>query len=86
MSATKPLSRERYVVRPLPNPDTRGYRLEIDEFISNNEMTNLFLIALTRLQQKSLDTVLIESNNGGGKPSEEPNWANFYALGGPWPF
>lgn len=59
------------ILTPLPDDGTRGARLEIDEFCLDNEMTNLFLIALSSLQQKSLDPV-----NG------KPNWMNFYAIAG----
>jgi hypothetical protein len=59
------------ILTPLPDDGTRGPRLEIDEFCLDNEITNLFLIALSSLQQKSLDPV-------DGKP----NWINFYAVAG----
>ena len=59
------------MLTPLPDDGTRGPRLEIDEFCLDNEMTNLFLIALSKLQQNSLDKV-----------DEKPNWMNFYAIAG----
>ncbi len=61
------------VVKPLPqfNGITRGNRLEIDEFIADNEMTNLFMLALAAMQKKSL-----EETDG------KPNWMKYYALSG----
>ena len=61
------------VVKPLPqlNGITRGNRLEIDEFIADNDMTNLFLLALASIQKKSL-----EEKDG------KPNYMKYYALGG----
>ena len=61
------------ILKELPNPDgkTRGYRLEIDEFIADNAMTNLFLLALSTMQSNSVKEV-------DGKP----DWTKYYALGG----
>lgn len=64
------MNQEQLVVKPLPNDGRRGYRLEIDEFMADNAMVNLFLLALRALQQNSLTEV-------DGKP----NWLNHYALG-----
>lgn len=63
-----------YAVGALPDDGTRGYRVEIDEFVENNEMTNLFLIALSNLQKGSLNPVKDSRNN------DIPNWLNFYAA------
>ena len=64
---------DRYLLNPLPNEDgKRGYRLEIDEFLLDNEMTNLFLVALAALQKDSLrlwDT-------------KQPDWLTYYSLAG----
>ena len=77
-----PLDRNRYIIQPLPNPDgKRGYRLEIDEFIADNAMTNLFLLALAALQENSLKPVLMKDKRGG-QPKLEPDWKNYYALAG----
>jgi hypothetical protein len=62
---------ERYILQPLTNDGKRGFRLEIDEFVGDNEMTNLFLIALSKLQENSLQTV-------DGKP----DWLTYYSLAG----
>lgn len=63
---------ERYILKPLTNEDgRRGYRLEIDEFLADNEMTNLFLIALAELQKDSLRLW-----NG------KPDWLTYYSLAG----
>lgn len=63
---------DRYVLKPLTSEGGRGPRLEIDEFLSDNEMTNLFLIALGEMQKDSLRKV-----NG------KPDWLTFYSLAGP---
>lgn len=60
------------VLLPLPNEDQRGPRLEIDEFLQNNEMTNLFMIAFSNLQTGSL----VKTDKG------EPNWLKFHAIAG----
>lgn len=61
------------ILTPLPSDGQhpRGPRLEIDEFVADNEMTNLFLIALWTMQQGSLTT-----SNG------KPNWMNYYGIAG----
>jgi hypothetical protein len=64
------------LVKPLPNESTRGYRVEIDEFVEDNEMTNLFLIALSNLQKDSLKPVKDAKGKG------VPNWLNFYVAAG----
>ena len=60
-------------VQPLPelNGIPRGSRLEIDEFIADNDMTNVFLLALSALQKNSL-----QETNG------QPDWKKYYALAG----
>ena len=64
---------DRYVLKPLTNETgKRGYRLEIDEFLLDNEMTNLFLIALTEMQKNSLRFY----------KDNEPDWLTYYSLGG----
>ena len=63
---------DRYVLKPLTNDDgKRGYRLEIDEFLGDNEMANLFLIALAEIQTNSL-------RQYQGKP----DWLTYYSLAG----
>ena len=59
-----------WVLKPLVEDGKRIPRLEIDEFMADNAMVNLFLLALGELQKNSLKEV-------GGKP----NWLNYYALG-----
>ena len=68
------MSTNPYLLTPLPNASTRGYRVEIDEFVEDNEMTNLFLIALSNLQQNSLEPVTDPEGNN------IPNWLNYYAA------
>jgi hypothetical protein len=62
---------DRYLLKPLADDGKRGYRLEIDEFMADNAMVNLFLLALSELQKNSLREI-----NG------KPNWLNYYALAG----
>lgn len=68
------MSGEQYLLKPLPNDGTRGYRVEIDEFLEDNEMTNLFLIALHNLQTNSLEPVKDRNKK------DIPNWLNYYAA------
>ena len=56
---------------PQLNGLARGNRLEIDEFLADNAMTNLFLLALAAMQKDSLR----RTNDG-------PDWKKYYALGG----
>jgi hypothetical protein len=75
------MSEDSYVLTPLPEDGRRGYRVEIDEFVEDNEMTNLFLIALSNVQKDSLEAVKVSEN----KDSENkyiPNWLNYYAAAG----
>lgn len=71
-----PILEDQYLVKPMPNESTRGYRMEIDEFVEDNELTNLFLIALSNLQKNSLEPI----KDAQGK--DIPNWVNFYAAAG----
>ena len=66
------MANERYKLKPLTNEDgKRIYRLEIDEFLADNEMTNLFLIALMEVQKDSLRL-------WDGKP----DWLTYYSVAG----
>ena len=47
-----------------------SYRLEIDEFLADNAMTNLFLLALEEVQHQPIEAV------------EKENWWSFYNLAG----
>ena len=66
---------QRYKLKPITNIDgkdpKRGYRLEIDEFLADNEVTNLFLIALAEIQKNSLKLW-----NG------KPDWLTYYSVAG----
>ena len=66
---------ERYILKPITNIDgkdsKRGYRLEIDEFLADNEVTNLFLIALAEMQENGLKLW-----NG------KPDWLTYYSIAG----
>lgn len=75
----------------LPNDGRRGLRLELDEFLQDNEMTNLFLVALSQMQQDSLVPVKLNKNTGKKFDEKEdkeedsefaPNWMNYYGLAG----
>ena len=68
------MANERYTLKPLTNEDgKRIYRLEIDEFLADNEMTNLFLVALAELQKNSLKF---------WDPTKEPDWLTYYSVAG----
>ena len=60
------------IIQPLIQINPKAFRLEIDEFLADNAMTNLFLLALEAMQQNSLAT----------PESGKPNWWSFYSLGG----
>ncbi|KAI9706216.1 MAG: hypothetical protein M1820_004977 [Bogoriella megaspora] len=68
------MSTNPYLLTSLPNDGSRGYRVEIDEFVEDNAMTNLFLIALSNVQADSLQAVKDDKNN------DIPNWLNFYSA------
>ncbi|KAK4958258.1 hypothetical protein LTR10_004684 [Elasticomyces elasticus] len=55
----------------ISKPGKNAYRLEIDEFIQDNAVTNLFLLALDAMYKNSL------SNKDGS-----PNWWSYYSLSG----
>ena len=57
---------------PRSNGGPRAYRLEIDEFLTDNAMTNLFLRALSEVQKNSI-------KHPG---SDIPNWWSFYSIVG----
>lgn len=58
--------------------------MELDEFLQDNAMANLFLIAVSNMQQNSLEPLrdekgeLVKDENG----KLVPNWWNFYGLAG----
>ena len=62
------------VIFPLPRPKDglKAYRLEIDEFLADNAMTNLFLLALSTMQENSLKV----------PKTDEMNWWSFYSIAG----
>ena len=66
---------QRYILKPITNTDDkdpkRGYRLEIDEFLADNEVTNLFLIALAEIQKNSLKLW-----------DKKPDWLTYYSVAG----
>jgi hypothetical protein len=62
------------VVFALPRPDSgpKAYRLDIDEFLADNAMTNLFLLALSEMQKNSIKYA----------KSDKLNWWSFYSIAG----
>lgn len=54
-------------------PDASKARVEIEEFIGDNEMTNLYLLALEALQKE-------DANKSVAKRNED--WWTFYSLSG----
>ena len=66
-----------YILKPLAKERNieRGPRLEIDEFIGDNVMTNLYVLALSDMQKNSLEEVTVNGKKG-------PNWLNYYGLAG----
>ncbi|KAK6086913.1 tyrosinase [Seiridium cupressi] len=59
-------------VFPLVQANPKAFRLEIDEFLADNALTNLFLLGLEELQKNS---VKLAGTN-------DPNWWSFYSLSG----
>lgn len=54
-------------------PDAARVRVEIDEFLSDNDMTNLFLLALEAMQQEDPSKSTANKNE---------DWWTFYSLSG----
>jgi hypothetical protein len=55
-------------------PETSKARVEIDEFVGDNAMTNLYLLALEALQQEDVNKSVAKQN--------EEDWWTFYSLSG----
>ena len=55
-------------------PDVSRIRMEIDEFVQDDAMTNLFLLALAEMQQEDPDKVTAD---------HPEDWWTFYSLSGP---
>ena len=53
-------------------PEAAKKRKEIDEFIDDNDMTNLFLIALSEMQQEDPEK----------KKDRNEDWWTYYSLAG----
>lgn len=60
------------VVLPVPF-QPKSWRVEIDEFLADTRMTNLFLLALEQMQNDGLGTLDDKGN---------VNWWTFYNLSG----
>lgn len=54
-------------------PEASKARVEIEEFIGNNEMTNLYLLALEALQKEDATKSVAKKNE---------DWWTFYSLSG----
>lgn len=54
-----------------PRSGIKAYRMEIDEFIQDNAMTNLYLLAMDAMYKNSL------TNKDGSA-----NWWSYYSLSG----
>ena len=72
----------RYHLKPLINdPDEpRTPRLEIDEFIADNDALNLFLLALRAMHKDPLREVHVK-RKGSAHTRLEPDYLNYYNLG-----
>jgi hypothetical protein len=49
------------LIAPLGSDDSRGFRLEIDEFLTDNYMSNLYILALGAMQKE--DVTRSQNNN-----------------------
>jgi hypothetical protein len=54
-------------------PESAKARVEIDEFVGDNAMTNLYLLALEALQQEDVNKSVAKHNE---------DWWTFYSLSG----
>lgn len=54
-------------------PDASKARVEIEEFLADNEMTNLYLLALEALQKEDVNKSVAKKNE---------DWWTFYSLSG----
>jgi len=54
-------------------PESSKIRVEIEEFISDNELTNLYLLALEALQKEDATKSVAKKNE---------DWWTFYSLSG----
>ena len=61
------------VITPIV-PDDSRIRMEIDELLADNEMTNLFLLALEAMQTEDPE-----------KSGDNEDWWTFYSLAGKFP-
>ena len=53
-------------------PDAAKVRMEIDELVQDNDLTNLFLLALSAMQQEEME-----------RPEGHPqDWWSYYSLSG----
>ena len=75
------------VVLPVSIQPT-AWRVEIDEFLADTKMTNLFLLALEKMQKDGLgmlDAKELETKEAGLGPlqaKDKVNWWTFYNLSG----
>ena len=65
------------IVRAL-DPQENAYRLEIDEFVQNKQMLNLFLLALEALQ----DNTVLKPSTNAGEEDWEKYWWSYYSIAG----
>lgn len=63
---------DKNIILPLVQVNEKAIRLEIDELLGDNALTNLFLLGLIELQKDSIKD----------PKTNEPNWWSFYSLGG----
>lgn len=54
-------------------PDAARARVEIDEFLADNDMTNLYLLAMEAMQQEHKENSAANGNE---------DWWTFYSLAG----
>ena len=65
-----------------------AWRVEIDEFLADTKMTNLFLLALEKMQKDGLgmldakDLEMKQQAHGPLEDKDKVNWWTFYNLSG----
>ncbi len=65
-----------------------AWRVEIDEFLADTKMTNLFLLALEKMQKDGLGMLdareleMKQASHGPLEDKDKVNWWTFYNLSG----
>lgn len=64
-------AQDKNIVLPILQVNEKAFRLEIDELLGDNALTNLFILGLAEIKKDSIKD----------PKTNEPNWWSFYSLG-----